>query len=143
MPEFDIDNPFKHFYSSSLPRCAPDAVNESHLALQAAIQVLADKGQVYVWTLEEAGDGVSGVYASLRGAIEGAVSITVDELLLSGEIPKNPAERRRLSDYLAQDVRWEFSRDPSVAAFLGVWIKTIDGAGTERHWTISWQELLP
>lgn len=146
MSEFDIDNPFKHLYRSDMPRCAPDAVNESHLAIQTAVQALADKGQVFVWVLEEHDESsvLSGVFASLRGAIEGAMSITTDEIVIHDlDAVPSPEDTRIYVNYLSPDTKWEFVNDPAIGHWLGFHIKTIDGAGAERHWTITWQELLP
>lgn len=146
MYEFDIDHPFQQYYQQDMPRCSPPYVYEAHLAVQSAVQALADKGQVYVWTLVEENDedGLSGVYASLRGAIEGAMSITTDDLVVTDDsVVPSPEGTRLYVTYLAPDTTWEFVTDPALGNWTGFRFKTIDGAGNERRWTASWQELLP
>lgn len=167
----DIENPFIDRYLEGMPGASPREAYAAHKAIEEAVAVLAESGQIRVWTLQRCDeDDISGVYVTLKGAIDGARHIMADELVppytpdtspeewVSSleEKMKTPGEedeesqRLKYERYMFNEVQWEViqSLEPSdeILAFLtgtsGYRVRTSYG-DSSYEWDIIWNELMP
>jgi hypothetical protein len=125
-----------------------------HTARQSitdAVQALADTGQIKVWLLREhvVDDPelhLSGIYASLSGAIHGAQLLICDELIPYNEDQPFGQDPSRMNYviYMVNDIAWEFDYPEEIRRNIGLYnFTTTDPNKNQRKWQLDWHELMP
>lgn len=172
MNDIDLDHPFKRRYEMSMPGSSPSESYAAHKSIESAICALANTGQIRVWTLQRSDEAhISGIYATLRGAVEGARHILADELVppdnrdsipiqewaesqlekmsVIGETDEE-SQRIKYEQYMFNEVQWEVIADLApedqelryLLGDCGYKIRTSYG-DTYYDWDIVWSELMP